>query len=104
MLHIASIVFLLYFAFRHIDRGNIGFAALQMNDALGLSAESVRLGFAALFTLALSCCFQALNAAAAATPRCGESRPCDRLACAGGLVSTSTAFVIGSVLVPAIRN
>ena len=39
LLRVSSIVFLLYYFFA-IDRGNIGFAALQMNESLGLTAET----------------------------------------------------------------
>jgi MFS transporter, ACS family, tartrate transporter len=88
MLHVASIVFLLYFFFA-IDRGNIGFAALQMNDALGLSAEVFGWG-SGLFTLAYLL-FQAPNAEL--LRRWGASRGFAIIACAWGVVSTSTAFV-----------
>ena len=88
MLHVASLVFLLYFFFA-IDRGNIGFAALQMNDALGLSAEVFGWG-SGLFTLAYLL-FQAPNAEL--LRRLGASRGFAIIACAWGLVSTSTAFV-----------
>ena len=88
MLHVASVVFLLYFFFA-IDRGNIGFAALQMNDALGLTAEVFGWG-SGLFTLAYLL-FQAPNAEL--LRRLGASRGFAIIACAWGLVSTSTAFV-----------
>jgi MFS transporter, ACS family, tartrate transporter len=86
--HVASLVFLLYFSFA-IDRGNIGFAALQMNAALGLSAEVFGLG-SGLFTLAYLL-FQAPNAEM--LRRLGARRGFALVACAWGLVSTSTAFV-----------
>jgi MFS transporter, ACS family, tartrate transporter len=86
--HVASLVFLLYFSFA-IDRGNIGFAALQMNTALGLSAEVFGLG-SGLFTLAYLL-FQAPNAEM--LRRLGARRGFALVACAWGLVSTSTAFV-----------
>jgi MFS transporter, ACS family, tartrate transporter len=88
LLHVASVVFLLYFFFA-IDRGNIGFAALQMNDALGLSAEAFGWG-SGLFTLAYLL-FQAPNAEL--LRRLGASRGFTIIACAWGVVSTSTAFV-----------
>lgn len=88
LLRIASLVFLLYFTFA-IDRGNVGFAALQMNAALGLSAEVFGLG-SGLFTLAYLL-FQAPNAEL--LRRLGPRRGFAIVACAWGLVSTSTAFV-----------
>src|SRR5688500_15215262 len=86
--HVASLVFLLYFSFA-IDRGNIGFAALQMNTALGLRAEVFGLG-SGLFTLAYLL-FQAPNAEM--LRRLGARRGFALVACAWGLVSSSTAFV-----------
>ena len=86
--HVASLVFLLYFSFA-IDSGNIGFAALQMNTALGLSAEVFGLG-SGLFTLAYLL-FQAPNAEM--LRRLGVRRGFALVACAWGLVSSSTAFV-----------
>ena len=88
LLHIASLVFLLYFSFA-IDRGNVGFAALQMNAALGLSAEVFGFG-SGLFTLAYLL-FQAPMAEW--LRRLGARRGFAIVACAWGLVSTSTAFV-----------
>lgn len=88
LLRIASLVFLLYFSFA-IDRGNIGFAALQMNAALGLTAEVFGFG-SALFTLAYLL-FQAPNAEM--LRRLGPRRGFALVACGWGLVSTSTAFV-----------
>ncbi len=88
LLRIASLVFLLYFSFA-IDRGNIGFAALQMNAALGLSAEVFGFG-SGLFTLAYLL-FQAPNAEM--LRRLGPRRGFALVACGWGLVSTSTAFV-----------
>lgn len=88
LLHIASLVFLLYFSFA-IDRGNIGFAALQMNAELGLTAEVFGLG-SGLFTLAYLL-FQAPNAEM--LRRLGARRGFALVACAWGLVSGSTAFV-----------
>lgn len=85
---IASLVFLLYFSFA-IDRGNVGFAALQMNAALGLSAEVFGFG-SGLFTLAYLL-FQAPNAEM--LRRVGPRRGFALVACGWGLVSTSTAFV-----------
>ncbi len=88
LLRIASLVFLLYFSFA-IDRGNVGFAALQMNAALGLTAEVFGFG-SALFTLAYLL-FQAPNAEM--LRRLGPRRGFALVACGWGLVSTSTAFV-----------
>jgi ACS family tartrate transporter-like MFS transporter len=88
LLHIASLVFLLYFSFA-IDRGNIGFAALQMNVELGLTAQIFGLG-SGLFTLAYLL-FQAPNAEM--LRRLGARRGFALVACAWGLVSGSTAFV-----------
>jgi MFS family permease len=88
LFHVASLIFLLYFSFA-IDRGNIGFAALQMNAALGLSAEVFGLG-SGLFTLAYLL-FQAPMAEA--LRRLGARRGFAIVACAWGLVSISTAFV-----------
>jgi ACS family tartrate transporter-like MFS transporter len=88
LLRIASLVFLLYFSFA-IDRGNIGFAALQMNAALGLTAEVFGFG-SGLFTLAYLL-FQAPNAEM--LRRLGPRRGFALVACGWGLVSTSTAFV-----------
>lgn len=88
LLHVASLVFLLYFSFA-IDRGNIGFAALQMNAALGLTAQVFGLG-SGLFTLAYLL-FQAPNAEM--LRRLGARRGFALVACAWGLVSSSTAFV-----------
>ena len=88
LLHIASLVFLLYFSFA-IDRGNVGFAALQMNAALGLSAQVFGFG-SGLFTLAYLL-FQAPMAEG--LRRLGARRGFAIVACAWGLVSTSTAFV-----------
>jgi MFS family permease len=88
LLHVASVVFLLYFFFA-IDRGNVGFAALQMNSDLGLSAEVFGYG-SALFTLAYLL-FQAPNAEA--LRRLGARRGFAIIACAWGVASLSTAFV-----------
>jgi len=88
LLHVASITFLLYFVFG-IDRGNVGIAALQMNMALGMSAESYGYG-SGLFTLAYLL-FQVPNAEW--LRRLGASRGLATIACAWGLVSASTAFV-----------
>jgi ACS family tartrate transporter-like MFS transporter len=85
---VATLVFLLYFSFA-IDRGNIGFAALQMNAQLGLSAQAFGWG-SGLFTLAYLL-FQAPNAEW--LRRLGARRGCAVVACAWGLVSLSTAFV-----------
>ncbi len=89
MLHVASIVFLLYFFFA-IDRGNIGFAALQMNDALGPERGSVRLGLgpvhAGLSVVSGAECRSCFGVWA----RVGSFAI---IACAWGVVSTSTAFV-----------
>jgi len=88
LLRVASVIFLLYFFFG-IDRGNIGFAALQMNRALGMSAEVYGYG-SGLFTLAYLL-FQMPNAEA--LRRLGASRGFAAIGCAWGLVSMSTAFV-----------
>jgi ACS family tartrate transporter-like MFS transporter len=85
---VATLVFLLYFSFA-IDRGNIGFAALQMNEQLGLSAQVFGWG-SGLFTLAYLL-FQAPNAEW--LRRLGARRGCALVACAWGFVSASTAFV-----------
>jgi ACS family tartrate transporter-like MFS transporter len=88
LVRVAGLVFLLYFSFA-IDRGNIGFAALQMNAALGLSAQGFGLG-SGLFTLAYLL-FQAPNAEC--LRRLGARRGFALVACAWGLISASTAFV-----------
>jgi hypothetical protein len=84
LLHVASLIFLLYFFFA-IDRGNVGFAALQMNASLGLTAEVFGFG-SGLFTLAYLL-FQAPNAEL--LRRLGARRGFALIACAWGLVSTS---------------
>jgi ACS family tartrate transporter-like MFS transporter len=88
LVRVASVLFLLYFLFS-VDRGNIGFAALQMNKALGLSAEVFGFG-SGLFTLGYLL-FQVPNAEW--LRRVGASRGFAIIGCAWGLVSTSTAFV-----------
>jgi ACS family tartrate transporter-like MFS transporter len=88
MWRIVSITFLLYFFFA-IDRGNVGLAALEMNRALGLSAEIFGFG-SGLFTVAYLL-FQVPNAEL--LRRLGARRGFALIACSWGIVSTSTAFV-----------
>jgi ACS family tartrate transporter-like MFS transporter len=85
---LASVIFLLYFLFS-VDRGNVGFAGLQMTRALGLSAETFGLG-SGLFTVGYLL-FQVPNAVW--LRRLGGGRAFATIACAWGVVSTATAFV-----------
>ena len=85
---VAVVIFLLYFLFS-VDRGNIGFAGLQMTKALGLSAEIFGIG-SALFTLGYLL-FQVPNAAWLRQLSAG--RAFATIACAWGVVSTTTALV-----------
>jgi MFS family permease len=88
MLRLAPLVLLLYLLFA-IDRGNIGFAGLQMRQALRLSAEVFGIG-SALFTVGYLA-FQIPNTVW--LRRLGGGRAFAAIACAWGLISTLTAFV-----------
>lgn len=88
MLRLAPLILLLYLLFA-IDRGNIGFAGLQMRQALRLSAEVFGIG-SALFTAGYLA-FQIPNAVW--LRRLGGGRAFAAIACAWGLISTLTAFV-----------
>jgi MFS transporter, ACS family, tartrate transporter len=85
---LASVISLLYLLFS-IDRGNVGFAGAQMSKALGLSAEVFGLG-SGMFTLGYLV-FQIPNAVW--LRRIGGGKAFAVIACAWGLISTSTAFV-----------
>jgi MFS transporter, ACS family, tartrate transporter len=88
MLRLAPLILLLYLLFA-IDRGNIGFAGLQMRQALGLSAEVFGIG-SALFTVGYLA-FQIPNTVW--LRRLGGGRAFAAIACAWGLISAFTAFV-----------
>jgi len=85
---LATVIFLLYFLFA-VDRGNVGFAGLQITKALGLSAETFGLG-SGLFTVGYLL-FQVPNAVW--LRRVGGGRAFGAIACTWGLVSTAAAFV-----------
>lgn len=85
---LTSAIFLLYFLFS-VDRGNVGFAGLQMTRELGLTAETFGLG-SGLFTVGYLL-FQVPNAVW--LRRLGGGRAFATIAWAWGLVSTATAFV-----------
>ena len=88
MLRLAPLILLLYLLFA-IDRGNIGFAGLQMRQALRLSAEVFGIG-SALFTVGYLA-FQIPNTVW--LRRLGGGRAFAAISCAWGLISTLTAFV-----------
>jgi ACS family tartrate transporter-like MFS transporter len=88
MMRLAAVIFLLYLLFS-VDRGNIGFAGLQMMKTLGLSAEIFGLG-SGLFTVAYLL-FQVPNAQG--LRRLGGGTAFATIACAWGVISTTTAFV-----------
>ncbi len=88
LLRVAAVIFLLYFFFS-VDRGNIGFAGLQMRQALGLSAEVFGLG-SGLFTVGYLL-FQVPNVIW--LRHLGGGRAFAVIACAWGLASTATALV-----------
>lgn len=88
---ILVLLFLLY-AFFSIDRGNIGFASLEMNSALGLSGSIYGTG-AGLFTLAYLI-FQV--PAAITMRRLGAARGFAAVAIGWGITSMLTAFVWSS--------
>ncbi len=88
MLRLAPVIALLYLLFA-VDRGNIGFAGLQMRAALGLSAEAFGVG-SALFTLGYLV-FQVPNAVW--LRRLGGGAGFAAIACSWGVLSTVTAFV-----------
>jgi MFS transporter, ACS family, tartrate transporter len=88
MLRLAPLILLLYLLFA-IDRGNIGFAGLQMRQALSLSAEVFGIG-STLFTIGYLA-FQIPNTVW--LRRLGGGRAFAAIACAWGLISALTAFV-----------
>jgi MFS transporter, ACS family, tartrate transporter len=88
MMRLAAVIFLLYLLFS-VDRGNIGFAGLQMMKSLGLNAEIFGLG-SGLFTVAYLL-FQVPNAEG--LRRLGGGTAFATIACAWGIISTTTAFV-----------
>jgi ACS family tartrate transporter-like MFS transporter len=88
MLRLAPLILLLYLLFA-IDRGNIGFAGLQMRQALNLSAAVFGIG-SALFTVGYLV-FQIPNTVW--LRRLGGGRAFAAIACAWGLISALTAFV-----------
>jgi MFS transporter, ACS family, tartrate transporter len=88
MTRLAAVIFMLYLLFA-VDRGNVGFAGLQMMKALGLSAEIFGLG-SGLFTLGYLL-FQVPNAEG--LRRLGGGTAFAAIACAWGVISTTTAFV-----------
>ncbi len=88
MIRLVSIIFLLYFFFS-VDRGNVGFAGLQMTKSLGLTSEGFGLG-SGLFTVGYLL-LQVPNAAW--LRRLGGGRAFASIAFAWGIVSTLTALV-----------
>jgi ACS family tartrate transporter-like MFS transporter len=88
MLRVAPMLSLLYLLFS-VDRGNVGFAGLQMRQALGLSAEAFGIG-SGLFTFGYLL-FQVPNAVW--LRRLGGGAGFAAIACAWGALSTLTAFV-----------
>jgi MFS transporter, ACS family, tartrate transporter len=88
MTRLAAVIFLVYLLFA-VDRGNVGFAGLQMMKALGLSAEIFGLG-SGLFTVGYLL-FQVPNAVG--LRRLGGGTAFATIACAWGVISTTTAFV-----------
>jgi ACS family tartrate transporter-like MFS transporter len=88
MLRLAPVIALLYLLFS-VDRGNVGFAGLQMRASLSLTAEAFGVG-SALFTLGYLL-FQVPNAVW--LRRLGGGAGFAAIACAWGALSTVTAFV-----------
>jgi len=79
------------YLFNYLDRTSLGFAALTMNHALGLSAG--QFGFAAgIFFLAYSTCEIPSNLM---LYRFGARRWLARIMISWGLVSAANAFVVG---------
>jgi MFS transporter, ACS family, tartrate transporter len=88
MLRLAPVIALLYLLFS-VDRGNVGFAGLQMRGSLSLTAEAFGVG-SALFTLGYLL-FQVPNAVW--LRRLGGGAGFAAIACAWGVLSTVTALV-----------
>jgi MFS transporter, ACS family, tartrate transporter len=88
LVRVGSLLFLLYACFA-LDRGNVGFAALEMNRAIGISASIFGLG-ASLFTL-FYLLFQVPNTML--LRRLGPRHGFAVLAIAWGIVSSSSALI-----------
>jgi MFS transporter, ACS family, tartrate transporter len=95
---VGGLLFLLYCCFA-LDRGNVGFAALEMNRAIGISASIFGLG-ASLFTL-FYLLFQVPNTLL--LRRLGPSRGFAVLAIGWGLVSASSALIWNATSFLAMR-
>jgi len=91
ILRIGGLLFLLYACFS-LDRGNVGFAALEMNHDIGISEQIFGLG-ASLFTLCYLV-FQVPNTML--LRRLGPNRGFALLAIAWGLVTSSSALILNT--------
>ena len=87
------------YVFNYLDRSNIGFAALTMNEELGLSASEFGVGAGILF---LSYCLFEVPSNIAMY-RLGARLWIARIMITWGLVSAATAFVVGPKSFYALR-
>src|SRR5689334_17755080 len=78
------------YVLNYLDRSNIGFAALTMNQALGLSASQFGIGAGILF---VSYCLFEIPSNLALV-RFGARRWIARIMITWGIVSAATAFVV----------
>lgn len=83
----------------YLDRVNLGFAALQMNQALGLTASAF--GFAAGLTFVSYCFFEVPSNLA--LHRLGARIWLARIMVTWGIISALTAFVVGPYSLYAMR-
>jgi ACS family tartrate transporter-like MFS transporter len=91
-------MFVLYIV-AFLDRINVGFAALEMNQALGLSAEAFGMG-AGLFFIGYMFCEVPSNLILA---RVGARRWIARIMITWGLIAMATAFIRGAHSFYALR-
>jgi MFS family permease len=98
MLRIMPVLIICYFA-AYLDRVNVGFAALQMNKDVGLTASAYGFG-AGLFFLTY---FIFEVPANLAMHRFGARRWIARIMITWGLVAGATAFVVGPTSFYAVR-
>ena len=87
------------YVLNYLDRSNIGFAALTMNQALGLSASQFGIGAGILF---VSYCLFEIPSNLALV-RFGARRWIARIMITWGIVSAATALVVGAKSFYALR-